>query len=90
MFVAPDRYILNIIGPYFSNSRNNDANILIQELQENIEGLREWFVEWERDIFSNEDFLSEQEKVTVPHVTANFKDYQLPTHYIEYFKQIKK
>ena len=28
LVVAPDRYILDIHGPYFSDSRNNDALML--------------------------------------------------------------
>jgi len=43
MFVAPDGYILNIMGPYFSNCHNNDANILTHEFERDVEGVRNWF-----------------------------------------------
>lgn len=45
MIVAPDGYILDVHGPYFSDSANNDASILIQQLQDNINGLRDWLQE---------------------------------------------
>lgn len=47
--VAPDGYILDIHGPYFSDSRNNDAAMLTNELQRDIQGIREWFQE--HDLF---------------------------------------
>lgn len=43
MLVAPDGYILDIQGPYFSNAANNDANILVNELNRDGEEMREWF-----------------------------------------------
>lgn len=43
MFVAPDGYILDIQGPYFSNTINNDARILLKEFQTDVAGMREWF-----------------------------------------------
>lgn len=43
MFVAPNGYILNILGPYFSNTHNNDANILISEFNRDVEEMRAWF-----------------------------------------------
>ncbi|XP_024876500.1 uncharacterized protein LOC112457583 [Temnothorax curvispinosus] len=43
MFVAPDGYLLNIQGPYFSNAANNDAKILLNEFISDFEGMREWF-----------------------------------------------
>lgn len=49
MFVALDGYILNILGPYFSNAHNNDANILISEFERDVEGMRNWFQD--QDIF---------------------------------------
>lgn len=49
MFVAPDGYILDIQGPYFSNASNNDAKILLSEFQRDIDGMRQWFQEG--DIF---------------------------------------
>lgn len=49
MLVAPDGYILDIQGPYFSNATNNDANILVNEFNRDVDGMRGWF--HEGDIF---------------------------------------
>ena len=43
LVVAPYGYILDIHGPYFSDSRNNDASMLVNEFQVDAAGLREWF-----------------------------------------------
>ena len=43
LVVAPDGYILYIHGPYFSDSRNNDASMLENEFQMDAADLREWF-----------------------------------------------
>ncbi|XP_058801453.1 uncharacterized protein LOC131670101 [Phymastichus coffea] len=43
MFVAPDGYILDIQGPYFSNAANNDARILSKEFQMDVDGMQRWF-----------------------------------------------
>lgn len=43
LIVAPDGYILTIQGPYFSDSRNNDAQMLNNEFQRDAESMREWF-----------------------------------------------
>lgn len=43
MLVAPDGYILDIQGPYFSNAINNDARILLKEFQSNVNGMQTWF-----------------------------------------------
>lgn len=43
LVVAPDGYILDIHGPYFSDSRNNDASMLRNEFEVDANGLREWF-----------------------------------------------
>lgn len=45
MMVAPDGYILNIQGPYFSNAANNDAAIILNELQRDLNGIQDWFEE---------------------------------------------
>jgi len=45
LIVAPDGYILDIQGPYFSDSRNNDAAILQNEFHRDVERMREWFQE---------------------------------------------
>lgn len=43
--VAPDGYILNIQGPYFSDSPNNDAAMLRNEFDRDARAMREWFEE---------------------------------------------
>lgn len=43
LIVAPDGYILAIQGPYFSDSRNNDARILNNEFQRDADNMRGWF-----------------------------------------------
>lgn len=43
--VAPDGYILDIHGPYFSDHHNNDAAILNHQLQRDGEQFRRWFEE---------------------------------------------
>ncbi|OXA49105.1 hypothetical protein Fcan01_16229 [Folsomia candida] len=45
MIVAPDGYIFDVHGPYFSDSKNNDAKILIDELQRDIRGFGQWIQE---------------------------------------------
>lgn len=42
LVVAPDGFILDIQGPYFSNSKNNDAATLRSEFNRDINGLRAW------------------------------------------------
>lgn len=43
MLCGPDGYIIDIQGPYFADSRNNDARILINEFQLDQERLGHWF-----------------------------------------------
>lgn len=43
LVVAPDGYILDIQGPYFSDSRNNDAALLRDQFERDVNGMREWF-----------------------------------------------
>lgn len=43
LVVAPDDYILDIQGPYFSDSRNNDAALLRDQFERDINGMRECF-----------------------------------------------
>ncbi|XP_025264350.1 uncharacterized protein LOC112637886 [Camponotus floridanus] len=43
LIVALDGYIFDIQGPYFSDSRNNDAAILENEFERDAERMREWF-----------------------------------------------
>lgn len=45
LIVASDGYILDIQGPYFSDSRNNDAAILQNEFDRDAERMRQWFQE---------------------------------------------
>lgn len=42
LVVAPDGYILDIHGPYFSDSQNNDASMLQREFENDADGLRGW------------------------------------------------
>lgn len=49
LIVAPDGYILEIQGPYFSDTRNNDAAMLRNEFENDMEHMHEWFQEG--DIF---------------------------------------
>lgn len=45
LIVAPDGYILEIQGPYFSDSRNNDAAMLQHEFETDMERMNRWFQE---------------------------------------------
>ena len=49
MVNAPNGYILDIQGPYFTDARNNDASILIHQFENDINDINEWFQEG--DIF---------------------------------------
>lgn len=42
LLVAPDGYILDIQGPYFADSRNNDAAILRSEFDRDASKMRAW------------------------------------------------
>lgn len=43
LIVAPNGYILDIFGPYFSDARNNDAEVLREEFENDAGTLRDWF-----------------------------------------------
>lgn len=43
LIIAPDGYSLTIFGPYFSDARNNDAEILRHEFERDVDSLRNWF-----------------------------------------------
>lgn len=45
LFVTSDGFILNIQGPYWPDSQNNDAQMLIDVFEQNINGIRAWFQE---------------------------------------------
>ncbi|EFN83296.1 hypothetical protein EAI_15530 [Harpegnathos saltator] len=45
LIMAPDGYILDIHGLYFSDARNNDAELLAREFQNDASALREWLGE---------------------------------------------
>lgn len=45
LIVAPDGYILEVQGPYFSDSRNNDAAMLRNEFDNDMERMHAWFQE---------------------------------------------
>ncbi|KAJ8673315.1 hypothetical protein QAD02_004577 [Eretmocerus hayati] len=42
VIVAPDGRILCILGPYFSDSRNNDAQVLIDQFNRDVDSLAVW------------------------------------------------
>ena len=42
MVVMPDGYILDLLGPYYSDPGNTDAQTLKHDLEENISGLRDF------------------------------------------------
>ena len=42
LIVAPDGYIASVHGPYFSDVRSNDAQILIKEINEDHDNIRDW------------------------------------------------
>lgn len=42
MLTGSDGYLLDIQGPYFSNPANNDARIMLNEFQNDMNGMREW------------------------------------------------
>lgn len=43
LLVASDGYILDIHGPYFANARNNDANILRDQFERDVNNINQWF-----------------------------------------------
>lgn len=43
LMVGSDGYILDVYGPYFSNARNNDASILMNEFNRDRELMESWF-----------------------------------------------
>lgn len=43
LLVAPDGYILDIHGPYFADAKNNDASILQDQFQKDVNGINQWF-----------------------------------------------
>lgn len=45
LLVAPDGYILAILGPYFSDARNNDAAILREDFERDAGIIANWFQE---------------------------------------------
>lgn len=45
LVTAPDGYILDIHGPYFADSRNNDASLLRAEFERDANGLQQWLQE---------------------------------------------
>jgi hypothetical protein len=49
LVVAPDGFILDVHGPYFSDYRNNDARMVVDQYDVDVEGIRRWFPEG--DIF---------------------------------------
>lgn len=49
LILAPDGYILEVHGPYFADSYNNDAAMLIHKYKNDMGQLRAWFQD--EDIF---------------------------------------
>ncbi|XP_033730151.1 uncharacterized protein LOC117319467 [Pecten maximus] len=45
MFVTTTGYIVSVIGPYFADSKNNDAGILNHILRRNVEEITDWLTE---------------------------------------------
>lgn len=45
VFVTTTGYILSVIGPYYSDGKNNDANILNHIIQNNLEEVKDWLRE---------------------------------------------
>lgn len=43
VIVAPDGFILHIIGPYFSDTRNNDASMITDIFEKNYDGIEDFF-----------------------------------------------
>lgn len=43
LVVAPDGYILDIHGPYFADGKNNDASILQDQFEKDINDINAWF-----------------------------------------------
>lgn len=43
VLVAPNGYILDVHGPYFADGKNNDASILQDQFQKDINGINQWF-----------------------------------------------
>lgn len=42
LIVAPDGYIVDVHGPYFSDARNNDAAILLSEMEHDRNNIHQW------------------------------------------------
>lgn len=42
MLTGSDGYIVDIQRPYFSNAANNDARVMVSELENDLNGMREW------------------------------------------------
>jgi hypothetical protein len=45
MVVSTTGHIISSLGPYFSDGKNNDANILIHDLKTNAEDKSNWLRE---------------------------------------------
>ena len=42
VIVSTTGYYVNVLGPYFADSKNNDASILNHIIQSNTEEIKEW------------------------------------------------
>ncbi|CAC5425844.1 unnamed protein product [Mytilus coruscus] len=45
VFITTTSYIISVIGPYFSDGKNNDAQIMKHIIQHDIEEFKEWVTE---------------------------------------------
>jgi len=54
--VLPDGYVLDMIGPFFSNASNNDAGMTIKILKEEGLGVLNWIKEGEQTIIVDRGF----------------------------------
>lgn len=45
VFVSTSGYILSVIGPYYSDGKNNDAQIMKHIIQNDIEEFKQWVCE---------------------------------------------
>jgi hypothetical protein len=45
MIVSSTGYYVSVLGPYLSNNKNNDANIIMHALSNNVESMKSWLNE---------------------------------------------
>jgi len=62
--VFPDGYVLDTLGPFFSNSRNNDSGMTAEILSDDNCGLRQWVEQGDQVVIADKGFVS-----VVPYLT---------------------